>query len=144
MVADRLLVLGVVATTLVVLWLAVHWRGGRYRARSAADLVRGEMPLVLAFSTPDCVPCRTVQKPALEELRRRFPGRVVVREVDAVLEPALAARFGILTVPSTVLISAGGRVVAINQGAVGWERLAAQLELNGHDPHARMTARTAR
>ncbi|MDQ7819248.1 MAG: thioredoxin family protein [Armatimonadota bacterium] len=143
MVADRLAVLGVVAAVVAVVWLGLRWRAARYRRRPATDLVRGR-PLVLAFSTPDCVPCRTLQKPALLELQRRYPGQVDVREVDAAADPALAGRFGILTVPSTVLISGDGVVRAINQGAVGWERLAAQLELNGKGPRARMAARTAR
>ncbi len=142
--ADRLLAVGLVAAVLLAAWLGLRWRVGRYRRRPATDLVRDGRPLVLAFVTADCVPCRTVQKPALEELRRRFPHHLDVREVDATADVALARRFGILTVPSTVLISSGGRVVAINHGAVGWERLAAQLGLNGGGRHARMPVRTAR
>jgi thioredoxin-like negative regulator of GroEL len=88
--------------------------------------------VVLAFSTADCIPCKTVQKPALDELRGRFSGQVQVREVDATIDPALAKRFGILTVPSTVVIGAQGAIVAVNQGPVGWEKLAGQLGLNGN------------
>ncbi len=88
-------------------------------------------PVVLAFSTQDCTPCKTIQKPALDELLGRFPGRVTVRDVDASAEPGLARRFGILTVPSTVVIGESGEVVAINQGPTGWEKLATQLRLNG-------------
>jgi thioredoxin-like negative regulator of GroEL len=143
MVPERLAVLAVVALAVVIVGMGLRWRSVRYRRRPAADLVRAGRPLVLAFSTPDCTSCRTVQKPALRELQQRFAGQVEVVEVDATSDPALAARFGILTVPATVLISGRGQVVAINQGAVGWDVLAAQLELNGRGARATMAARTA-
>jgi len=136
-VAGRLLILALVAAGVALLWLALRWRSSRYRRQGAGDLLpRGRArPLVVAFSTPDCVPCRTQQKPALQELLRRYPGRLEVREVDATVEPELAERFGIMTVPSTVVIDLRGRVVAINHGVTRWERLAVQLSLNGvHAP----------
>lgn len=49
-----------------------------------------------------------------------------VAEVDALREPRLAARFGVLTVPSTVVIGSDGAIRAINNGAAGTERLAVQ------------------
>jgi hypothetical protein len=51
--------------------------------------------------------------------------------VDALIEPQLAARFGILTVPSTVVIGPAGDVRAINNGTATAERLATQVGLNG-------------
>jgi len=109
---------------LAVSWAGLAWRSWRFRRRTAADLLVNSRPLVLAFSTPDCVPCKTIQKPALEELQRRYQDRVNIREVDALAQPELAGRFGILTVPSTVVVGATGVVLAINHGAADWEKLA--------------------
>src|SRR5713226_804405 len=120
MLPDRLLALTLVAAVLAAVWVGLTWRSRRFRRRTAADLLADGRPLVLAFSTPECVPCKTIQKPALEELQRRHRGRVDVREVDALAQPALAARFGILTVPSTVVVGEGGAIVAINHGVVEW------------------------
>jgi thioredoxin-like negative regulator of GroEL len=133
MFLDRLLALGVVVLGVAAAWLGVRWNFHNAVRRGGRDLVTqdGGSPVVLAFSTADCVPCKTVQKPALDELRGRFSGRVQVREVDATIEPALAKRFGIFTVPSTVVIGPQGAIVAVNQGPVGWEKLAGQLGLNG-------------
>lgn len=133
MLLDRLLALGVVVLGVAAAWVGLRWNFRKTVRRGAGDLVvqDGGFPVVLAFSTADCVPCKTVQKPALDELRGRFSGQVQVREVDATIEPALARRFGILTVPSTVVIGAQGAIVAVNQGPVGWETLAGQLGLNG-------------
>lgn len=133
MVLARLAILIVIAAAVVVVWLALRWRSGHYRRSGALDLLRlgVDRPLVLAFSTPECVPCRTQQKPALEELLRRYPNRLEVRAVDATIEPDLAERFGIMTVPTTVVVDRRGRIVAINHGVARWEKLATQLSLNG-------------
>jgi len=124
MISDRLLAFSLVAAVLAVSWAGLAWRSWRFRRRTAADLLVNSRPLVLAFSTPDCVPCKTIQKPALEELQRRYQDRVNIREVDALAQPELAGRFGILTVPSTVVVGATGVVLAINHGAADWEKLA--------------------
>lgn len=119
-----------------VVWLSVRVRQRRLARAGASDLVaaygvgRGAA-LVLAFTTPDCVPCKTIQRPVLEDLERRFPGRLVVGEVDAAASRDLAGRFGILTVPSTVVICSDGRVRAINNGTATAERLAVQIGLSG-------------
>lgn len=143
--AERLLVLLLAACGVALVWLLLRWRSSRYRRPGARDLLtlsRGR-PLVLAFSTPDCVPCRTQQKPALAELQRRYPARLAVREVDAAAEPGLAERFGIMTVPSTVVVDGRGRILAINHGLATWEKLAAQLSLNGAAARARFQATKA-
>jgi thiol-disulfide isomerase/thioredoxin len=132
-VTERLLLLVVIGGGLALLWLGLRWRTARLRRPSARDvlvrLAAGGSPLVMAFTTPECVPCRTMQRPALEELERRYPGRVEVREVDAAAVPDLADRFGIMTVPSTVVIDPQGGIVAINYGLARWEKLATQLSL---------------
>lgn len=137
--ADRLLILALIAAALLLGWIVLRWRSSRYRRGGALDLlhVGPPRPLVMAFSTPECVPCRTQQRPALAELQRRFPGRVEVREVDATVQPHLADRFGIMTVPSTVVVDLFGRVVAINHGMTRWEKLAVQMRLNGSRPPTR-------
>lgn len=133
---EPLLALGILVLVGATLWLWLASRQSRARRAGAPDLVetyhaRGAGALVLAFTTPDCVPCKTVQRPALEALEQQFPGLVVVGEVDALASPDLARRFGILTVPSTVVIAASGEVRAINHGTATAERLAEQAGLNG-------------
>lgn len=133
---DPLLALGILTVGVAVLWLWLGSRQARALRAGAADLVatyhaRDAGALVLAFTAPDCAPCRTVQKPALEALEQQYPGRIVIGEVDALIERRLAGRFGILTVPSTVVIGPTGDVRAINNGTATTERLAAQVGLNG-------------
>jgi thiol-disulfide isomerase/thioredoxin len=117
-------------------WLWLWWRSRRAMRGNSADLLtlldsEHTGALVLAFTTPDCATCKTLQRPALEALVRQHPGRVVVKEVDALEDPNLARRFGILTVPSSVVITASGDVHAVNHGVATTARLAAQAGLNG-------------
>jgi len=133
----RLLVLLAVVAAAGILWFVLSWRTHRFRAATAADLLpipRGAGALVIAFTTPDCAPCRTAQRPALERLHVAHPQAVSIREIDATVEPELAQRFGILSVPSTVVIDRHGRVVAINHTLAASGKLAAQLGLNGTSP----------
>ncbi|MGQ0571673.1 MAG: thioredoxin family protein [Armatimonadota bacterium] len=135
---EPLLALGVLIVAAGAVWIWLAWRWHQTRRAGAADLVAAyratrARALVLAFTTPECVPCKTVQRPALDTLEQRYPGRVVIGEVNALDEPNLAARFAILTVPSTVVISQDGRIRAINIGTATTEQLAAQAGLNGQE-----------
>ncbi len=132
--AVRVIITAVVLLALVGARGVLAWTVARYRRRPATDLlpadVRGQpgpFRLILAFSTPGCVLCQTAQAPSLESVVQRYPGRVVVRYVDAVAIPELANRFGIFTVPSTVLVDGAGSVLAINHGLAGPEKLVRQL-----------------
>lgn len=132
-----MLVLLLIAVAALVVWAALAWRTGRFRAVPAGDLLShppGSRALVIAFTTPDCAPCRMRQRPALEYLHRAHPRDVDIREVDATVEPGLAERFGILSVPSTVVIDRRGTVLAINHTLAPAARLASQLGLNGTRP----------
>lgn len=131
--SDRFLAILIVAVVVAAIWVLVRRRAASHRGRDASDLLEADRPLILAFSTPECVPCRTAQKPALEQLQRRFPGLVDVRNVDATVYPELADRFGILTVPSTVVVGADGRILAVNYGLARGDKLATQLNLNGRN-----------
>jgi hypothetical protein len=135
MIREPVLALGLLLLFAAAAWVWIAARRSRVVRAGGSDLVEiynlgRRAALVLAFSTPDCALCKTVQRPALEDLERRFPGRVVVREIDALEAPALADRFGIFTVPSTVVIAPDGSVRAVNSGATTAERLAAQIGVN--------------
>lgn len=134
---DRLLVLAAVALAVAALVAAgrllARRRLSRLRAADRAALWRAlgtdpdGRPTVVVFSTPSCAACWTAQKPALAALERRAPGAVRVIPVDAAERPGVAGAFGVMTVPSTVVLDARGAVVTANQGLATADRLAAQL-----------------
>jgi thiol-disulfide isomerase/thioredoxin len=85
---------------------------------------------VIAFSTPSCAACHAAQSPAIEHARAELAEVDIRRiDVDVARQPEVARLFGILTVPSTVIIGPHGtRIVAVNQGFTPSARLVEQLQ----------------
>lgn len=129
---ERLLIL-LLAAALALLAVAALRLGAAWRRRRAGQIVApaglafGDKPLLLAFSTPWCADCRYRQAPVLEQVQAELGVAIETRHVDATQETDLAARFGILTAPSTIILDLGGRVVARNDGFAPAERLLEQL-----------------
>lgn len=91
-------------------------------------------PAVLYFTAPGCLPCQTVQRPALNELMARWDGRLQVLEVDALAQPQRADAWGVLAVPTTFVIDSSGRPRRVNHGVARTDRLMAQLAEIGEIP----------
>jgi len=56
---------------------------------------------------------------------------VVVRKVDALAEPELADTWGVLTVPTTVVLDPSGKARAVNYGVAEASKLIEQLAQAG-------------
>jgi thioredoxin-like negative regulator of GroEL len=134
---DRVLVLAAVALGVAALVLAGRTlasrrlrrltAGGQARLWTALGADPDGRPTVVVFSTPSCAACWTAQKPALAALEERTSGGVRVIQIDAAARPDVARTFGIMTVPSTVVLDRRGDVVAANQGFATADRLAGQV-----------------
>ena len=127
---ERVLIVAGLSLTLAVAWVAARAyirQAGRRLPSLAADLA-GPTPTVIYFSARACSQCRW-QKAALGELDRKHGGAFRVRLADAPAEPELASRFGIMTVPSTVVVAPAGQILAVNAGYADAARLATQLGL---------------
>ena len=99
-----------------------------YRSRRARRLSAGATstpstePYILYFTGDSCTVCRTHQEPALAKL-----ASVRVDRVDAVAERALADRFHVYTLPTTVVMAADGHALHVNYGYAPAPKLARQL-----------------
>jgi thiol-disulfide isomerase/thioredoxin len=91
------------------------------------ETARPGVAAVLYFTTPDCQPCRTVQRPALAQLKSRLGDGFQVIEVDCTRRPDLADYWGVLSVPTTFIIDADGRPRHVNHGVTSAEKLFTQL-----------------
>ena len=135
---ERLLILAVLVLIVTIgVLLARHWTARRIRklAEGGAPVwdALGERPdgrrALVAFSTPSCAACRTAQAPAIRVAEQHLGASTVrVIRVDASRQPEVARAFGVLTVPSTVVLEPAGRVVAVNQGFAPSGRLIEQLQ----------------
>ena len=86
------------------------------------------MPAILYFSTPNCQPCKTLQRPALKRLFEDLGHQVKVIQIDATQRPDLADYWGVLSVPTTFIIDSKGQPRGVNHGVAPAEKLRRQLE----------------
>jgi thiol-disulfide isomerase/thioredoxin len=83
---------------------------------------------ILYFTTPTCVTCRTTQRPALELVKQAAKEHVRVVTIDASEQPEVAGKWGVFSAPTTFVVDAGGRTVAVNHGAADARTLLKQLQ----------------
>jgi thiol-disulfide isomerase/thioredoxin len=86
-------------------------------------------PAILYFTTPDCAPCKTVQRPALNKLQGKLGDRLQIIEVDAYDQPDLAKTWGVMSVPTTFILDSQGTPRHVNHGATSASKLLEQLSL---------------
>jgi len=85
-------------------------------------------PVIVYFTTPDCIPCKTVQRPALSKLSGLMGDKLEVVEIDATERPDLAKQWGVMSVPTTFLLNARGEARYVNNGVARVEKLMEQLQ----------------
>lgn len=143
---DRVIALGVALAVACGVWLASKlYRLWLARSRPSADLLqplgipRDGRPVVLGFTGEYCLPCKTQQHPALERLRAGLGQSIHISEVDALENAELASRYGVLTVPTTVVLDGSRNVIAINYGVTQTDKLRQQVE-----PHLKPLASAGR
>ena len=78
------------------------------------------------FWAPWCGPCKMLG-PVIDEIADELDGSVVVGKVDIDEHPALAERYGVMTIP-TVIVFKDGKEVGRSVGAVPKRKLLGLLK----------------
>lgn len=71
-----------------------------------AEVVNATGPVIVEFTAPWCKPCRAIE-PILAELEGELAGRARMVALDIDDNLATPSRYGVLTVPTVMLFSAG-------------------------------------
>ena len=95
--------------------------------RLGMERVRPGKPALLYFTTPQCAPCKTVQRPAIEKLRARMGDALQVIEFDASAELEIARAWNVMSVPTTYILDASGEPRQVNHGVASADKLYQQI-----------------
>ena len=92
-----------------------------------AEVLNSDQPVLVDFWAEWCGPCRMLA-PAVEKLAEEYEGRAKVGKVNVDEQPGLAARFGIVSIP-TVMVFKGGKLADTLVGLRPKQELEALLGL---------------
>ena len=90
-----------------------------------SEVVRSEKPVLLDFWASWCGPCRMVS-PIVDEVVEETPA-VRVGKINIDEEPELAQAFGVMSIPTLVVVK-NGKVVRQSSGARPKESILAMLK----------------
>ena len=96
-----------------------------FTSETFEQAIAGDKPVLVDFWAAWCGPCRMIA-PVIEDVAAEFEGRAVVGKVDVDEEPGLAQRFGVMSIPTLIVIK-GGKVVEQAVGARGKADVAAMI-----------------
>jgi thiol-disulfide isomerase/thioredoxin len=119
----------IIGMALTAFWLINQFVLARAATKSRhGGLLHPGIPAILYFTTPDCIPCKTIQRPAIDKLKYLFGETLEVVEVDALDRPELASQWGVMSVPTTFIIDASGQPRHVNHGVTTTDKLLIQLK----------------
>jgi len=84
-------------------------------------VLKASGPVVVDFWAEWCGPCRMIS-PALEEISNSLNGKVTILKLNVVENPATAAKYGVMSIP-TLMLFKGGQLASRQVGAAPKQKL---------------------
>ena len=95
------------------------------KANFEEEVLNSPIPVVIDFWATWCGPCRMIA-PVIEEIAEEYASVVKVGKVNVDEEPELASKFGIISIPTVVLVK-DGQISAKSVGYRTKEQLTNEL-----------------
>ncbi len=73
------------------------------------QVLQNKLPVLVDFWATWCGPCKLAE-PVLEELSEAFKDKILIAKLDVDANPELAQKFGVLSIPTTILFKNGQEV----------------------------------
>jgi thioredoxin-like negative regulator of GroEL len=130
LVSRLLLTVAIIGAGLTLYWLVN--KISLVRSMNQADNIpafRPGKPAIVYFTTPTCAPCKTIQRPAIESIKKVLGEKLQVIEIDASEQTQLAKEWGVISVPTTYVLNADGKPRHVNHGVAPAAKLIQQLEI---------------
>jgi len=122
-----------ISVAIIGVGLGVYWLVNRLTLLRAPttlleNVVSPGKSVLVYFTTPTCVPCKTVQRPAIGQIQAVLGEALQVIEIDATQQPDMAQRWGVMSVPTTFVIDSRGQARFVNHGVARADKLFKQLQ----------------
>ncbi len=78
-------------------------------ANFEAEVLRSETPVIIDFWAGWCMPCKMIA-PIIDQLADQHAGKIKVAKVNVDESPEIAARYGIMSIPSVFVFKGGQKV----------------------------------
>ena len=93
------------------------------------EVLSSDQPVLVDFWAPWCAPCRAVG-PTVDAVADKYAGKAKVGKVNIDEHPAIAAKFGVQSIP-TIIVVKGGEISETFVGIRDEDTLSESLENAG-------------
>jgi thioredoxin 1 len=90
-----------------------------------AEVLNSSLPVLVDFGADWCPPCKMLE-PVVDDLARKYEGKLRVASMDADANPDIIMQYGVMGLPTLILFQ-GGQPVGRIVGYVPREKLEAKL-----------------
>lgn len=123
-IGSVLVLLGVIAYQLYTRWQFAQITANGH-SDPILDGLNPDIPTIVYFTTPNCIPCKTQQQPAIRKVRDTQEVQVI--QIDATENPEAADRWGVMSAPTTFILDSNFQPKAVNHGVANETKLLKQV-----------------